>query len=317
MLLSVILPVRDEAGNISPLAARLSAAAEGLADLEFIFIDDGSADGSLEAIRKLAAADQRVGFVSFTRNFGHQNALRAGLERARGDAVLMMDTDLQHPPELLPDMLARLAQGFDIVQAVRQATPEGWRKKAGSALFYRMLDALGDLRVPAGASDFRLLSSRAASLLRALPERDLFLRGAVAWTGLPTALIPYRAAHRASGRTKYSFARMLALAADGITSFSIRPLRLTAALGAAISMAAFAYAAYALAMRLFTDRTVEGWTSILISVLLVGGIQLVSIGVLGEYLGKLFMQSKGRPQYVVREESAPRRPGQPARGGGA
>lgn len=309
MLLSVILPVRDEAENIPVIAARIAAAIGYLADHELIFVDDGSADGSLDAMKALAARDQRVRYLSFSRNFGHQNALRAGLDRARGDAILMMDADLQHPPEMIPDMLARLAQGFDIVQAVRQATPEGFGKRAGSALFYRILGALGDLRVPAGASDFRLLSGRAAALLRALPERDLFWRGAAAWTGLPTAYIPYRAAPRAAGRTKYSFPRMLALAADGITSFSVRPLRLTAALGAAISLAAFAYAVYALAMRLFTDRTVEGWTSILISVLLVGGIQLVSIGVLGEYLGKLFMQSKGRPHYIVREESPP--PGSP------
>lgn len=306
MLVSVVLPACDEAENIPEMTARLSAVLRTKGDYELIFVDDGSRDASLPLLRSMSASDTRIRYVSFSRNFGHQNALRAGLERARGEVVAMMDADLQHPPELLSEMLVRLEQGFDIVGTLRMdgKSPAGF-KRATSSLFYRLMNRLGDIRIEPGSADFRLLSRKAVDLLLSMPERNLFWRGAVAWTGLPTAMIPYEAAPRIRGRTKYGFRKMLAFAMDGITSFSVRPLRITSALGAAISFLAFLYALYALGMRIFTDRTVEGWTSILISVLLVGGLQLLSIGILGEYLGKLFMESKGRPPYIVREESPP------------
>jgi len=305
MLVSVVLPACDEAENIPEIASRLAAALRDDYEYELIFVDDGSRDSSLGLLRAMSAADRRIRYVSFSRNFGHQNALRAGIERACGEVVVMMDADLQHPPELLPDMLERMRQGFDIVGTIRiDSDSSGKAKKASSSFFYRLMNRLSDVRIEPGSADFRLLSRKAVDVLLSMPERDLFWRGAVAWTGLPASMISYRAAPRIHGRTKYTFRKMFAFAMDGIMSFSVRPLRITAALGAAISSLAFLYAIYALAMRLFTDRTVEGWTSILISVLLVGGLQLVSIGILGEYLGKLFMESKGRPAYIVREESS-------------
>ncbi|MEN6365083.1 MAG: glycosyltransferase family 2 protein, partial [Rectinema sp.] len=273
MLVSVVLPACDEAENIPEMTARLSAVLRTKGDYELIFVDDGSRDASLPLLRSMSASDTRIRYVSFSRNFGHQNALRAGLERARGEVVAMMDADLQHPPELLSEMLVRLEQGFDIVGTLRMdgKSPAGL-KRATSSLFYRLMNRLGDIRIEPGSADFRLLSRRAVDLLLSMPERNLFWRGAVAWTGLPTAMIPYEAAPRRRGRTKYGFRKMLAFAMDGITSFSVRPLRITSALGAAISFLAFLYALYALGMRIFTDRTVEGWTSLLISVLLVGGL---------------------------------------------
>ena len=319
--LSVVIPAYNEKDNIAPLAAAIGEALPRGMKRELIFVNDGSSDGSLDTLRALAASDPNVRYISFSRNFGHQAALRAGIEAARGECTVMMDGDFQHPPALIPQLIDAYRRGYDIVQTRRldDDAPAGDPAAAGgpakrgkraslgkrltSRLFYSLVNALSDTRIEPGTADFRLLSRRAREAVLALREHNLFLRGALPWIGLPTAIIDYVPAERRSGVSKYSLSKMFSLALDGITSFSIRPLRLTSFAGLLISGAGFAYALYALAVRLFTDRAVEGWTSLLISVLIIGGIQLLSLGIAGEYLGKLFLEAKGRPHYIVAEAS--------------
>lgn len=318
---SVVIPVFNEEGNIEALAEALDAAlateGEGHRPLaaggyELVFVDDGSSDRSLFILRGLAGKDRRVRYISFSRNFGHQAALRAGLEAAGGECVVMMDGDFQHPPSLVPALIAEYERGFDIVATKRvepDAAGQGNRertplvKRLTSRLFYALANKLSDTKLEPGSADFRLLSRRARDVLLSMKEHNLFLRGAIPWTGLPSTEISYTPDRRRSGETKYTFSKMLSLALDGITSFSVKPLRLTSFAGIFISGIGFAYALYALIIRLATDKTVEGWTSILISILIIGGIQLISLGIIGEYLGKLFMETKGRPHYIVKEAS--------------
>jgi dolichol-phosphate mannosyltransferase len=318
MSLTVVIPVYNEEENLQPLARTLMEVLAGQPAFTILFVDDGSGDGSLALLKKMAAQDKRIAYLSLSRNFGHQAALRAGLEVAQGDCVVTMDGDFQHPPELIPSMIEAYRKGFDIVATRRlDAAPDGDKglapgKRLGSRLFYALMKVLGDVKIEPGSADFRLLSRRAVKALLSMPERTLFLRGAVPWIGFPSTELSYRPGKRRSGETKYSFSAMLSFALDGITSFSVKPLRLASMFGCLISAAGFSYALYALIVRLFTDKTVEGWTSLLISVLIIGGIQLIFMGIIGEYLGKLFLEAKHRPHYLVKERS----PGLPQDGGG-
>ncbi|NLX44471.1 MAG: glycosyltransferase family 2 protein [Treponema sp.] len=317
MSLTVVIPVYNEEENLQPLARTLMEVLAGQPAFTILFVDDGSGDGSLALLKKMAAQDKRIAYLSLSRNFGHQAALRAGLEVAQGDCVVTMDGDFQHPPELIPSMIEAYRKGFDIVATRRlDAVPDGGKglapgKRLGSRLFYALMKVLGDVKIEPGSADFRLLSRRAVKALLSMPERTLFLRGAVPWIGFPSTELSYRPGNRRSGSSKYSFSAMLSFALDGITSFSVKPLRLASMFGCLISAAGFSYALYALIVRLFTDKTVEGWTSLLISVLIIGGIQLIFMGIIGEYLGKLFLEAKHRPHYLVKERS----PGLPQDGG--
>lgn len=317
MSLTVVIPVYNEEENLQPLARTLMEVLAGQPAFTILFVDDGSGDGSLALLKKMAAQDKRIAYLSLSRNFGHQAALRAGLEVAQGDCVVTMDGDFQHPPELIPSMIEAYRKGFDIVATRRlDAAPDGDKglapgKRLGSRLFYALMKVLGDVKIEPGSADFRLLSRRAVKALLSMPERTLFLRGAVPWIGFPSTELSYRPGKRRSGETKYSFSAMFSFALDGITSFSVKPLRLASMFGCLISAAGFLYALYALIVRLFTDKTVEGWTSLLISVLIIGGIQLIFMGIIGEYLGKLFLEAKHRPHYLVKERS----PGLPQDGG--
>ena len=314
MFVSVIIPVFNEEDNIAPLAEAIAKVLPPSGKQELIFVDDGSTDRSLFLLRSLSREDTRIRYISLSRNFGHQTALRAGIEASSGDCVIMMDGDFQHPPALIPAMIAEYEKGFDIVSTRRleaesgspSHTPLG--KRLSSRLFYALANALSETRIEPGSADFRLLSRRAREAILSMKEQNLFLRGALPWIGLPSTEIAYIPEQRRSGMSKYTLSKMFSLALDGITSFSVKPLRLTSFAGLFISGAGFIYALYALIMRLATDRTVEGWTSLLISVLIIGGIQLISLGIVGEYLGKLFMEAKGRPRYIVKEAS-PRIPG--------
>jgi polyisoprenyl-phosphate glycosyltransferase len=322
--ISVVIPVYNEEGNIGALTSALGKILERYGDYELLFVDDGSADGSLAVLRGLAASDRRIRYISFSRNFGHQAALRAGLEAVEGDCVVTMDGDFQHPPALIPKLVAGYENGFDIVSTTRLDPPAGTRKRGScnddsegkrylerpsllkritSRLFYSLVNALSDIHIEPGSADFRLLSKRAKDALLSMKESNLFLRGAIPWIGLPHTEIAYMPEKRMSGTSKYTISKMFSLALNGMTSFSVKPLRLTSFAGLAISCAGFLYALYAVTLRLFTTKTVEGWTSILISILIIGGIQLLSLGIIGEYLGKLFMEAKGRPRYIVKEMS--------------
>lgn len=311
MRISVVIPVFNEEGNIAALATALTDALPASGKHELIFVDDGSSDRSLHILRSLSREDRRVRYLSFSRNFGHQSALRAGIEAAEGDCVVMMDGDFQHPPSFVPALIAEYEKGFDIVTTRRLEAEPGspertpFAKRMTSRLFYALANALSDTRIEPGSADFRLLSRRARDAILSMKEHNLFLRGAIPWTGLPSTEISYFPEERKSGSSKYTLSKMFAFALDGITSFSTKPLRLTSYAGLLISGAGFLYALYALVLRLFTERTVEGWTSILISILMIGGIQLISLGIIGEYLGKLFIEAKGRPHYIIKESSDP------------
>ncbi len=303
MRLSVIIPVHDEEDNIRPLHGRLAAAVSALSgDAEFIFVDDGSADRTAAEVVALRAADPRVRLLRLSRNFGHQAALTAGMDVADGEAVISLDGDLQHPPELIGELVRRWRDGHEVVYTVRRASPDASAfKTALSVLFYRVFRALSGVDLPANAADFRLLDARVVRSLRAMPERSRFLRGLVCWAGYRSVGVEYDASPRAGGRSKYGAGRMLALALDALISFSTTPLYAALAVGAAVGLFGFAYAVFALYARLITHQVLPGWTSLMIIVSIVGGFQLLLLGLLGLYLGKVYDEVKARPTYLVAE----------------
>ena len=301
-LLSLVIPCYNEEAVIEETMKRLLAFCESLNDLnvELIFIDDGSCDATNDILSKHIARDNRLRLISFARNFGHQVAVTAGMDAAAGDAVVVIDADLQDPPEAIAGMIEKWCEGYDVVYGVRTVREGETRFKLATAKgFYRILNMLSEVDIPLNAGDFRLLSRRVVNVMRELPERDRFLRGMVSWVGFKQIALPYRRAERFAGKSKYPLHKMLRLASDGIVSFSIRPLRLSVNLGLASAMLALVVIIYALYKRIFTNHWIEGWTAIMISVLFIGGVQLFCIGILGEYIGRIYNQVKSRPLYVV------------------
>lgn len=301
---SIIIPVRNEEGNVRPLCDSLLTVLSDLtAEFEIIFVDDGSTDRTFTAVRGLSEQDGRIVGISLSRNFGHQIALLAGMQRSRGKCVISMDGDLQHPPQLIPTLIAKHQEGFDVVNTRRiDAEGTGFVKRATSRWFYHVLNFLSDVQVQPGSADFRLMSRRAVDAFLSIPERDPFTRGLVSWMGFSQAVVEYTARPRASGHTKYSPGAMLRFALSGITSFSSRPLRLSFYLGIMISLAGLLYAVYAVVM-FFAGRTITGWASILVSVLIIGGVILVSLGIIGEYIARIFHEVKSRPLYFIKDQT--------------
>ncbi|MDX6681712.1 MAG: polyisoprenyl-phosphate glycosyltransferase [Solirubrobacteraceae bacterium] len=301
-LVSVVAPVYDEADGIAEFHARLSAALAD-EDYELILVDDGSSDGSAELMEELAAADPHVRCVHLSRNFGHQAAVTAGIDMARGDAVVTIDADLQDPPEMIPTLLAMWRAGNDVVHAVRHVRPGEPRLRLWAIrAFYRVFARMSRLPdFPGNSGDFRLMSRAAADAVRALPERVRFVRGLVSWVGFRQVSVQYERDARFAGRSKYPFSRLLLLAVDGVVSFSAVPLRFAAALGLIFSTVSFLAIPIVIALRLAGLYEVSGIASIHILVLLIGGIQLVFLGILGEYLSRNYDESKGRPVYIVRD----------------
>jgi dolichol-phosphate mannosyltransferase len=271
---------------------------------EVIFVNDGSRDRSLTLLGALAATDPRYKVLSFARNFGHQMAITAGIDRAEGDAVVVMDADLQDPPEVVKEMLVRWREGFDVVYAVRSKRHgESWFKRSTAALFYRLLRAmLGGVSIPADAGDFRLMGRPVVLTLRALREQHRFVRGMVAWVGFRQTAVTYERPARFAGETKYPFRKMLRFAVDGITSFSTVPLRIAIWLGVVAGMIALAGGVWAIYVKLFGQGVVPGWTTIMILVSGGSSAQLLMTGILGEYVGRIYEEVKRRPLYVVRDE---------------
>lgn len=301
--LSVVVPCFNEAQNLHELARRTTAACREAVgdDYEIILINDGSRDSSWSVMGMLADEDRHVVSVNLSRNYGHQIALSAGLEISRGDRVLILDADLQDPPELLGQMMALMDQGNDIVYGLRTARHgESWFKRIAAALFYRCLRRLVDIEIPLDAGDFRLMSRRAVDIINKMPERNRFLRGMASWIGLKQAPLPYERATRFAGTTSYPLSKMLRLAVDAVTSFSIVPMRMASYVGVTLGIAGIVMLIYVLGAW-FSGQTVQGWTSLMVIVLVIGSAQLVSLGVFGEYLGRLYMEAKQRPLYVVDE----------------
>ncbi len=309
--LSIVIPVFNERENVDPLLARLRPvlAQVGRA-YEVLYVDDGSRDGTADHIAALAAADPRIRLLRLSRNFGHQAALVAGLAYARGAAVITLDGDLQHPPELIPRLVQRWQAGDDVVQAIRrEPADDNLLKRTSSRGFYRLLSALTRLHVTPGAADYRLLSRAALTAFLACGERCRFNRGLVQWIGFPYSEVPYDAEPRYAGRSKYSWRAMLRLAGDAIFSFSSWPLRAAGLVGGVVSGAAALYLLYVVGARLFFPDVVErGWSSILATVLILGGLNLLVLWILGEYVGRVYEEVKQRPIYIVRPtEREPRK----------
>jgi len=300
---SVVVPLYEEEAVLAQLYERLVPVLDGLdGPSEVIFVVDGGQDRSFEIVRELRARDDRVKGLKFSRNFGHQYALTAGLDRARGDAVIMMDGDLQHPPELIPKLVEKWRVGAQIVNTYRESTAGiGPFKRLTAAVFYGLLNRFGNIRLSPNAADFRLIDRRVADRFRGVREQARFLRGLFAWVGFRQATVPYAAEKRPAGRTKYSTRKMARLALDGITSFSVAPLRLATILGFLVSFLDFAYAIYALVVKLLGRAALPGWASLVIVVLILGGVQLITLGVIGEYIAKIYLEAKARPLYIVDE----------------
>ncbi len=312
-LLSVVAPIYNEEATIDEFYLRVSGAMEGL-NFELVLVDDGSTDGSGAALERLATNDPRVRVVFLSRNFGHQTALTAGLDHSQGDAVVMLDADLQDPPELIPRMLDHWRAGCDVVYAVReQREGESRFKLATARWFYRLFDKLAQVELEHNAGDFRLLDRRALDALLSMRERNRFLRGMTVWVGYTQAAVPYHRDPRHAGKTKYTLAKMLRFSLDAISSFSHRPLQLATFLGFVISTLAFTAIPVVIALRLLGSY-LRGFSTLTIAVLALGGIQLIAIGIIGEYVGRIYDEVKGRPLYLVRarrnltEEAVTRQP---------
>jgi len=308
MKLSIVIPAHDEADAIPELLRRLQRVlAEVECEWEVVLVDDGSRDVTWPLMQEAAERDDRVRALRLSRNFGHQVALTAGLWAAEGDAVITMDSDLQHPPELIPALLERAADGFDVVYAIRtEQDSEGWFKVKSANAFYWLLNKLTRLDLPAGGADFRYMSRRVVDAVLSMPERHRFLRGMTRWVGFMQSSIEYTRAERYGGRSKYSLRHMLRFAFDAIFSFSAQPLRIASVLGMGVSFLGGLYLIYVLFARAFTATVVPGWTSVLAAVLLIGGVQLACIGILGQYIGRMYEEIKGRPLFMVWEDTRER-----------
>lgn len=300
MLISIVVPVFNEADNLSILIGELRAALCH-EEWEIVFVNDGSNDGSSEILQNAAVADRRIKVLNFSRNFGHQAAITAGLDFAEGDAVVVMDADLQDPPDLLPQMIGLFRQGYDVVSAQRVSRDgETWFKKWSASAFYRLMRRMVDRRLVQDVGDFRLFSRKSVVAIRGFREQHRFMRGLVAWLGLEEAVVPFRRHARAAGNTKYSCWRMLRLAWTAVSSFSALPLRITVAAGLVLSCAGFGYLFYVLYLALATSRTVPGWASVVVLQCIFSGAILVALGLVGDYVARSYEELKNRPLYVVK-----------------
>lgn len=302
--LSVIVPVYNEEENLPLLHRRLQ---DVLGDMgvhyELMLINDGSADGSMDVILELAQKDPRVRYIDFSRNFGHQIAVTAGLDHVRGEAVVIIDADLQDPPELIKELYAKMQEGYEVVYAKRRSRKgESRLKKLTARWFYRFMQRITSVSIPLDTGDFRIMHRRVVEVLRRMPEHHKFLRGQISWVGFRQTYVEYDRQERHAGQTGYTYRKMIRFALDGITSFSDFPLKMATLAGFAVSGMAFLYMVWALLVKLIWPEThVQGWTSLIISVLFLGGIQLISIGIIGEYISRMNTNVMNRPLYVVRD----------------
>jgi len=303
--ISVVIPVYNEEGNIEALYSSIISVLKKInLAYEIIFVDDGSKDKSFDVISSISSQNENVLGISLSKNFGHQIALTAGLEHSKGDVVIMMDADMQHPPQVIELLYKKYLDGYDIVNTKREETKgESAFKNVSSKWFYSFMNKLSDTQIEAGAADFRLMNRKTVNAFLELKEKDRFVRGLISWMGFKQTTITYSAPERFSGQSKYSITKMIRFALDGITSFSAKPLRVSFYAGLIVSLIGLIYSVYAI-IQFFFGHTVPGWTSILVSVLIIGGLQLISIGIVGEYLARVFNEAKKRPLYFVKEYSS-------------
>ncbi|WP_284944425.1 glycosyltransferase family 2 protein [Acidisoma cladoniae] len=301
-LVSVVVPFHNETDNVRPLYVRLRAALDG-ADLrwELVCVNDGSRDGTLTALISLQAEDARVRVHDLSRNFGKEAALTAALDQAMGDVVVPLDADLQDPPEIIPEMVAKWREGFDVVNAVRRTRRgEGRFKRASAFLFYRVINRLSSIEIPHDTGDFRLMSRTAVDALKLMPERRRFMKGMFVWVGFPTTSVFYHRAERRAGSTSWNAWGLWNFALEGITSFSQVPLRVASYFGIVVALISTIYATFLLVRTLLFGNPVSGYPSIMVAVLFLGGAQLMALGVIGEYIGRIYEETKQRPVYIIR-----------------
>jgi dolichol-phosphate mannosyltransferase len=300
------VPCYNEELNLDETLFRLESFVKSLTDfsVEVIFVDDGSVDSTLKILKNASQSSSLFKVVSFSRNFGHQLAVTAGVNASSGDAVVLMDADLQDPPEVIHQMIEKYREGYDVVYGTRTLRRgETFFKKITAKFFYKILNRLSDVPIPKDTGDFRLMSRRVVNILNEMPEKDRFIRGMVSWIGFQQISIKYVRQERFAGETKYPLKRMLSFALDGILSFSSKPLKIAINLGMFCAFLALIGIFYALGLKFFTDVwIVKGWTALMIAILFMGGVQLVCIGILGEYVGRTYIESKNRPLYVVKEK---------------
>jgi len=298
--LSIVIPIWNEEPVFGILTERLEALLTRLPPrTEVLLVDDGSTDASGVRIREVCAANPRFKGILFSRNFGQQAAISAGLHYARGEAVAVMDADLQDAPELLVEFCEKLRQGYDVVYAVRQHRKESWLKRCAYALFYRLLRAIAAVPIPLDSGDFCLMSRRVVNLIKSMPERHRFIRGMRAWIGFSQCAFPCPRDAREHGRSKYTLLRLARLALDGICAFSVAPLRLATCLGFLTALAAMGWGAYIVVWRLLTNQPIPGFATLAAGICFLGGVQLITIGILGEYVGRIYTEIKQRPLFVV------------------
>jgi len=300
---SVVVPMYNEAAALPLLHDRLQRVLGSLGmRFEIVYVDDGSTDGCESMLRQLHASSRDVSVVRFSRNFGKEAALSAGLQHARGDAVITLDADLQHPPEMIPQMLAKWRAGADVVDMRRRSRAgEPWWRRHAAGVFYGLIERLSETPIPRDVGDFRLLSRRAVDALNRLPERNRFMKGLFGWIGFESATIEFECDERVGGRSTWSVSRLLRFALAGLTAFSVAPLRLASLVGLVSAMVAFGMGAYYLVKTLMFGESVAGFPTLIVVMLMLGGLQLLAIGVLGEYVGRLSIESKQRPLFIVQD----------------
>lgn len=303
-LYSLVIPLYNEEQVIHECIKRVTNVMGNKSfDYEVIFVNDGSKDSTEEIVKQYCEKDDHLKLITFSRNFGHQTAITAGMDNSSGDAVVVMDADLQDPPEVILDLIAKFEEGYDVVYAIRSKRKgESLFKKVTAKIFYRYMRSMSDVDIPIDTGDFRLISRQVCDVLKTLTERNRYVRGLVSWVGFKQTGVYYEREERFAGETKYPLKKMLKLSVDGITSFSTKPLKLSKWIGLIVSAAGFIYALVIIIQKLFGVEMQTGWASTIVIVLIIGGIQLLMMGITGEYIARIFEESKNRPLYIIKEK---------------
>ncbi len=301
--ISIVIPSFNEEGNIKIIVKALNEVMQKLNySYELIFVDDGSSDKTLSILQEISAIDSNVFFIELSRNFGHQNALKAGLDLASGDCIITMDGDMQHPPEMIPQLIEKWEEGYDIVYTRRLEDKKlPAFKKITSKYFYKFINYISEIKIEEGTADFRLMDKKVSTVFFAFSENELFIRGLVNWVGFNQFAIDYKPADRFSGNSKYTVKKMMQFALKGITSFSIRPLYLSIFLGISLFLLSLLFYTLYVFYSIYYGHVISGWASVIFTIVLFGGLNLIVLGIIGVYVGKLFMQSKQRPNYLIRD----------------